>query len=325
MNQPQSSYVYHGNGLLPPELKAQLTNWPASGSGTRAVHRHELTLANRLRHYVPYEQAVELIKANMPRHAKGREVEETVQRAYNISKSIPKKDRPPDFVPDVALIEQIVAERIGPKSALAELEASSPAPIPASTQDAMYALFNPDDLICYAADYRKPMTRELSRIIFSSSTAQYVVPSPMSAEYVLDRAGKRHYRTLANTGPRKFIICDLDIKPGNPLYAALIAKWAKYRVTVQDAHAAIISFLAEHGPLSMVVYSGNVSLQAWFYCAGEREALNSRLRAFFESAVILGADRAGWTRCQLFRMPGATRLNTGRRQTVHYFNPKAIN
>jgi hypothetical protein len=75
----------------------------------------------------------------------------------------------------------------------------------------------------------------------------------------------------------------------------------------------------------MVVHSGNISLQAWFYCEGERETLNSCLRGFFEHAVILGADRAGWTRCQLFRMPCATRSDTGRRQVIHYFDPSTLN
>jgi hypothetical protein len=315
------SYIYT-EGLLPPYLKAQLGSWPASGNGTRAVHRHIITLANGLRHYVEYEEAVELIKASMPRRPKGREVDETVERAYEIE-DIPKakKDRPPNLAPNVAEIEQIVAERITSKSALAELEESSPAPIPASTEEAMYQLFKPDDLICHASDCRRAVTRMLRQMVFFSSTAEYVVPSPMSAPYTLDGEGKKHYRGLANTGPRKFIVCDLDIKPGNPIYADLIAKWAKCNVTVQDAQAAIIKFLAEHGPLSMVVYSGNVSLQAWFYCAGESDALNSPLRGFFESAMILGADRAGWTRCQLFRMPGALRANTGHRQTIHFFNP----
>ena len=75
MSQPQPTYVYLENGLLPPDLKAQLSNWPASGSGTRDVHRHIVTLANRLRHYVPAEQAVGLIKAgshDAPKAAKWR-------------------------------------------------------------------------------------------------------------------------------------------------------------------------------------------------------------------------------------------------------------
>jgi hypothetical protein len=317
------TYVYHENGLLPPDLKAQLTNWPSSGSGNRYVHRHIMTLANRLRHYIPAEQAVELIKAGMPRGPKGREVEETVERAYNI-KDIPKRDRPPDLIPDVKRIGQILEDRITGKSALADLEATSPSPIPASTGEALHQLFNPDDLICSASDYRRPVTRRLRQMMFGNNVdvAQYVAPNPMSAPYVLDGVGKRHYRTLANTGPRKFIVCDMDIKPGNPMYTDLLDRCARAQVTVQDVHAALIGLLAEKGPLSMVVYSGHESLQGWFYCAGERETLNSPLRAFFETAVILGADPAGWTRCQLFRMPGALRAETGRRQTIHYFNPQ---
>lgn len=328
MKPPPSPYVYHEPDQFPPDLRTQLANWPDSGSGTRAVHRQIMTLANRLRHYVPAEEAVDLIKDSMPRRSKGREVEEAVERAYEIEGGIPKlkKDRPPDLAPNVAEIEQIVAERITSKSALAELEESSPSPIPGSTKEALYGLFQPDKLICSADDYRRAVTRQLWQMHFGNNVdvAEYIVPNPMSAPYTLDGAGRKHYRTLANTGPRKFIVCDLDIKPGNPLYADLIAKWAKCNVTVQDAQAAIVRFLAEYGPLSMVVFSGNISLQAWFFCAGESEALSGRLRAFFESAVILGADRAGWTRCQLFRMPGALRSNTGLRQTIHYFDPPPI-
>jgi hypothetical protein len=69
----------------------------------------------------------------------------------------------------------------------------------------------------------------------------------------------------------------VDIKPGNPIYTDLIAKWAKHGVTVQDAQAAIIGFLAEKGPLSMVVYSGNQSLQGWFYCAKTQDFLSGDL------------------------------------------------
>jgi hypothetical protein len=157
----------------------------------------------------------------------------------------------------------------------------------------------------------------------------WIVPSPMSAPYSVDKEGRRHRRSLANTGPRRFIVVDIDIKEtdrrGNPtLYAPLIKKWQKYGVTLQDAAAALVSCLAEHGPLAMVTFSGHISLQGWFFCAGEDESEDSPLRGFFESAVILGADRAGWVRCQLFRMPGATNPKTGQEQTVHFFNSEVI-
>jgi hypothetical protein len=213
----QSSYVYQENGLLPPGLKAQLANWPASGSGDRKVHRHMMTVANALRHYVTAEQAVELIRASMPRRGKGREIEDTVARAYNMNKTVPKKDRPPNHVPHVIEIENIVADHVVVgKSALAELEASSPAPIPSSTEAAMYQLFKPVDLICYASDCSRPMTRELRQIILGNQNGiaipELVVPNPMSERYIFDDDMHRHYRTLANTGPRKFIVCDIDIQ-----------------------------------------------------------------------------------------------------------------
>lgn len=323
MNQGPSYVYQEPNGIVPAHVKQLLANWPPSRTGARQVHRHILTIANRLRHYIPAEQAVELIRASMPRRQKGREIEETVRNAYNIE-TIPKTDQPPPHLADIGLIEDIVAERTtGKISALAELEQSSPAPIPDSTTEVLYQLFDPEDLICIAgSDYRNARTRALKQWCFTTGASENIVPSPMSSEYTLDAEGKRHYRTLANTGPRKFIVCDLDLK--GPLFTTIIARWAKYGVTIQDAAAALIGFLAEYGPLALVTFSGNVSLQAWFYCQDESESKNSKLRAWFESAVILGADRGGWIRCHLFRMPLATRSSTGAKQTVHYFNPEAV-
>jgi hypothetical protein len=310
---------------LPPHIKELLDNWPTRGStGDRARHRHILSIANGLRHYVSAEEAVELIRAKMPRPPKGREVEQTVARAYKIE-TVPKTDVPPPHRVDIGLIEDIVAERIGArKNALAELEEKSPAPIPGATAEILYQLFNPEDLICVAgADYHRAVTRALKQFCFGNgSSSELIVANPMLEPYTLDAAGKRHYRTLANTGPRRFMVCDFDLKGSD--FEPLISLWAKYGVTVQDAAAALIDYLADYGPLALVTYSGNVSLQAWFYCQGESESKNSKMRAFFESAVIIGADRAGWTRCQFFRLPLATRANTGRLQSVHYFNPETV-
>jgi hypothetical protein len=263
----------------------------------------------------------------MPRPPKGREIEDTIAKAYDVD-AVSKIDRSPADLPDLRLIEDTVAERTGSKSAVQELlEDRSPA-IPETTDEILRVLYPPDSLICRAETVKNAITvalRNLSR----AERFPWIVPNPMSAMYAIEASGERHRRCLANTGPRRFIVTDIDIKSldklGRPTpYFDLIRRWEKYGVTIQDAAAAIISYLAEYGPLVMVVYSGNVSLQAWFYCAGEDESLESRLRDFFESAVVLGADRLGWTRCQLFRMPGATHPGTKRRQTVHFFNPAAI-
>jgi hypothetical protein len=69
----------------------------------------------------------------------------------------------------------------------------------------------------------------------------------------------------------------------------------------------------------MAVHSGGKSLHGWFFCAGECE---ETLKNFMRSAVLLGADRATWTRSQFVRMPDGQREN-GARQTVYFFNPDA--
>lgn len=317
----------NSNGELPAHIRDALDNWPASGTGDRLVHRHILRVANLLRHYVDDPGgAGELIRGAMPRGAKPGEIEEAIQRAYNLE-SPPKLDRtPPRHLADPLLIDQIVAERFDGQSLLEELRRRSPSPIPDSTDEIIQTLYPVDSLICVGRDPESAFTAPL-RNFRTLATKELIVPSPMSAIYSVDAQGRKHKRSLANTGPRRFIVTDFDIKPidnhDNPtIFFDLIKRWEAAGVSIQDATAALIMYLV--GPLVMVVYSGNVSLQAWWYAKGEDESLDSRMRAFFETAVILGADRAGWITCQLFRMPGAQRSNTERRQTVHYFNPSLI-
>lgn len=88
-------YQQNGNGELPLHIKEMLANWPASGSGNREVHRHILTVANRLRHHVELEHAASLIRSSMPRAPKGREIEETLKRAYDVD-AVPKHDAAPN-------------------------------------------------------------------------------------------------------------------------------------------------------------------------------------------------------------------------------------
>lgn len=77
-------------------------------------------------------------------------------------------------------------------------------------------------------------------------------------------------------------------------------------------------------PLVLVVFSGNKSLHAWFYCDGESEDVESALHNFMRYAAMLGADTATYTRSQFVRMPGAVRLETKKQQTIHYLNTKEI-
>ena len=130
---------------------------------------------------------------------------------------------------------------------------------------------------------------------------QLIVPSPMTARTGLTQEGKESEHSLANTGPRLFLVIEQD------------------RGTV-DEQAAVLLHLAERAPLTLAVHSGSKSLHGWFYCAGQDE---DRLLRFMRYAVILGADRATWTRSQFVRMPDGTRDN-GNQQTVFFFNPKSV-
>ena len=214
---------------------------------------------------------------------------------------------------------------------LEELQARSPFPIPNSTDEIVHTLFPADSLICVGRNPWSEITAPLRnlRSFCNRDFFELIVPSPMSALNWVDAKGK-HSRSMANTGPRRYLVTDFDIKQFDKndkptVYFDLIKRWEAAGVSIQDACAALIGCLEElPGPLVMVVYSGNVSLQAWWFAEGQDESLAGKMRGFFQSAVILGADRAGWTTCQFFRMPGAQRSNTGRRQTVHYFDPSKI-
>jgi hypothetical protein len=236
------------------------------------------------------------------------------------------------LLPDVNLIEQLVTERISSRNGVDEFLRERSKPIPNSVAEILQILYPTRPLICAAYDWTTALTRPLDWFITprpdkggnAPENFQFIVPSPMSTPYWIDQKGRHHARGNANVGPRRFLVTDFDIKAGQPIYAGLIDKWAQAGITIQAATAALIDYLAEAGPLVMVVWSGNISLQAWWYCQGESEALSGQMRGFFESAVILGADPQGWTKCQLFRMPGAQRVNTRHRQAVIYFNPDSI-
>jgi hypothetical protein len=123
----------------------------------------------------------------------------------------------------------------------------------------------------------------------------------MSAVEGVTQDGRPSKHTLSNTGPRRFLICEFDT--GTP-----------------DEHAGLLLHLAEFAPLVCAVHSGGKSLHGWFYVADQPE---DKVRAFFNFAVKLGADRATWTRSQFVRMPDGVRDN-GKQQTVYFLNFRPI-
>ena len=128
-----------------------------------------------------------------------------------------------------------------------------------------------------------------------------IVPSPMSAYMGKTKDGRDSKHTLANTGPRRFLVCEFD-------------------TGTADQHAALLRHLAACAPLVCVVHSGGKSLHGWFYAHGHPE---DKVEKFFRYAVSLGADPATWTRSQFVRIPDGTR-DSGKRQTVYYLNDNIL-
>lgn len=144
-----------------------------------------------------------------------------------------------------------------------------------------------------------------------------IVPSPMTSRTGRTKAGYKSFHSLANTGPRRYLIVESD------------------RGSL-DQQAAVIDHLRSLAPLAAVVFSGSKSLHSWFFCAGTPE---ETLLAFIRYAVSLGADKRMWLRSQFCRMPdgrrsdgkrGATLSRCGLsgipegRQAVIYLDPEVI-
>ena len=85
------------------------------------------------------------------------------------------------------------------------------------------------------------------------SALQLIVPSPMSAVTGQTKNDKESKHTLANTGPRRFLIVEFD-------------------TGTTDEHAALLLHLGTFAPLVCVVHSGNKSLHGWFLVAGKLDA-----------------------------------------------------
>jgi hypothetical protein len=169
------------------------------------------------------------------------------------------------------------------------------------TETIIDALFPNNPLLCAGRSNSNFATRSRSEWRGELAELQLIVPSPMTARIGRTQDGKESAHALETTGPRRFLVIEQDSG------------------TV-DEQAAVLLHLAEQAPLAMAVHSGGKSIHGWFYCADQPEG---KLHGFMLYAATLGADRATWTRSQFVRMPDGTR-NNGKRQTVYFFNPRAL-
>jgi hypothetical protein len=306
-------------GSLPESVWELLKNCPLSGSGQRLVHRWIMEVGLRLRHYVLMETAADLILRHISRRPKPREIEDSLDRAYGEAAKLDLFSRCwPQARAD--LIDQMVTDYdCGP--ALKILRGTSKS-IPPTAAEIIASLFSPETFLCVGL-YQSNSTIARVRKLQNLERFQFIVPNPMRERFVIDPlSGKRSERCLANIASRRYIVLDFDLK--GFWIEPVLRRWASLKYTPQDGMAALIRLMTRppsSAPLALVVFSGNVSLQAWFYCAGVSE---ERIARWFNEACLLGADPAGWVRCQYFRMPGAMRKEPPARQEVIFFDPASI-
>lgn len=162
-------------------------------------------------------------------------------------------------------------------------------------------LFPGNPLLCCAATLPTAHTAPRESWRGKLDEMQFIVPSAMSELTGRTQEGRESPRCSENTGPRQYMVVEQDVGS-------------------TDEQAAVLWHMAQNAPMVLVVMSGNKSLHAWFACRGVAEP---KVRAFFNYAVMLGADPMTWTRCQLVRMPEGRRDN-GRRQAVIFVNTEVL-
>jgi hypothetical protein len=290
---------------LPQFLQELITAPPCAGGG---VHNWLYRVARQLHAHLPANEIIVLLEncvAGCGRHVPHNEIVSAVQN------SVPNAWQPQGNSASVRLTpkwpglnkkqrDTVILNNGG----LADLWELSNPRIEDNAQHAeavIDRLFPGNPLLCCGKSQLVFDTKPRDDWRGQLSQLQFIVPSPMSAVIGQTKDGKESTHTLANTGARRFLICEFD-------------------TGTTDEHAALLLHLGTFAALICTVHSGGKSLHGWFFVHGQPEA---KIEKFFRYAVSLGADRTTWTRLQFVRMPDGAREN-GKRQTVHFLNFKPM-
>ncbi len=286
---------------LPPFLQDLLAAPPQAGEG---VHGWLYRVARQLHAHLPAVEIVALLESRVQgcgRHVSRKEITDAVQAAM-LTAWQPNGNAAPVKAaakwPSVNQEQRAAILRDG--NGLADLwELSCPRieDNAQHTEQIIDRLFPANPLLCCGKSQSDFDTKPRAAWRGELANLQFIVPSPMSATTGTTKDGKESKHTLANTGARRFLVCEFDT--GTP-----------------DEHAALLIHLAGYAPMVCAVHSGGKSLHGWFFVAGQPE---EKIQKFFRYAVSLGADYATWTRSQFVRMPDGTR-DDGKRQTVFFLN-----
>jgi len=290
---------------LPPFLHALLAAPPQAGEG---VHAWLYSVSRQLHAHLPAVEIVALLEKRVMdcgRPVPQTEIEDAVKNSITCAWQ-PKMNLAPSHAiakwPTVNQEQRDAIIRDG--GGLADLWELSKPRIEDNeqhTEKIIDRLFPGNPLLCCGKSNSVFDTKPREAWRGELSALSLIVPSPMSAVNGLTKDGRKSKHTLANTGLRRFLICEFDSGTA-------------------DEHAALLLHLGTFAPLVCAVHSGGKSLHGWFFVASQPE---DKVLKFFRYAVSLGADRATWTRCQFVRMPDGTRDN-GNRQTVFFANFKPL-
>ena len=270
--------------LLPyhPALVDMLRSQPGKGRG----HAWLFRVALHLRHYHTETACFRLLRACADewrdRSVPDAEIWKAVRKAYSAT---PEEARATTAVPWPDPSPDAIARVLGSTRPLFGLVPPCPELL---AHRILPALFGYDELVCAGFGQEQAVTATLQELMPDADRYQYVVPSPMTARSGRNQEGRESVRTLANTGPRRYLVIEND-------------------AATKEEQAAILSHLAGFLPLALVVDSAGKSLHGWFWAA---ECPESTLRVFMEYAVHLGADPHTFVRCQWVRMPGGTRYGS---------------
>ena len=290
---------------LPPFIDEMLAAPPRAGEG---VHNYLFRVARQLHAHLPAVEIVALLESRVQgcgRHVSRKEIEDAVKNALACAWQPSGNAAPVQSAakwPGVNLEQRAAILR--DNGGLADLWAESKPRIEDNvqhTEEIIDRLFPGNPLLCCGKSNSDFDTKPREDWRGKMSALALLVPSPMSAITGQTKDGKESKHTLANTGARRFLICEFDTGKA-------------------DEHAALLLHLGTFAPLICAVHSGGKSLHGWFFVHGQPE---EKVLRFFRYAVSLGADDQLWCKSQFCRIPDGTRDN-GQRQTVFFLNFKPM-
>ena len=270
---------------LPPFLKDLLAASPRAGEG---VHDWLFRVARQLHAYLPAVEIVVLLESRVQgcgRHVSRKEIEDAVKNTIACAWQPNGRAAPVQSAAKWSRVNQEQREAIlrdgGGLADLWELSRPRIEDNAQHTEEIVDKLFPGNPLLCCGKSNSVFDTKPREDWRGQMSALALIVPSPMSAVAGTTKDGKESKHTLANTGARRFLICEFD-------------------TGTADEHAALLLNLGTFAPLVCAVHSGGKSLHGWFYVHGQPDV---KVEKFFRYAVSLGADRATWTRSQFVRIP----------------------